>query len=752
MKLFGQLESACLEQLSSDPGTSVQGRFWENTTEARIKHDNGVTKRALFRNDDKIIVGNDGTPANNVRIHRGGVGLIQDVFGDDVTSEGSSATLFAERSFRLENKLNSGLPAAGNVGRNIFVTDQYVVAVDDGTNWRKVIPEFSNNDATTGTTVQLAAITASVVRLTGTFATLSMIPAGFASQRVTLINRTGADVSVSHDSGATPANRVLTGTGANLVFKNNSSLPLYYDGTTQRWQVVGEASGAASGGGALPNSMFTLITSDYTVLVTDDVILADTTLGPINATLPNPVGNFGKVLEFEKTGRQNNPLVLVGTVSGMVNEEIWALNAPLRIISDGSTWKKISAINGTLLFETPDPSLFVLCAATSTANVSLETMSEASLTTIDNIRPKSGQKILLKSQTAPEENGIYVMPATNIVIAATATGNENIATLANGSVVNAHICSTGEKVSLRFQTNPAENGIYVIGATAGTTVRDTSQRDPSYTTPLSLRDAVVWSDFYNYPAASVALCATETVASHTNDLQLWRQTNQNLSTFTGQGWSGSSFSFSIKVPSGVSLVKYEVCGTGGGGAGALTTRGAGGGCGTLPIEFSLKYIGLAANIGIVLPVGSKPGTGKTGTAGAQTSIQISQDTNSYLITGGLGALATGVTTTTPAALPGGPLFTAGAIPNGSGGSTYFAAGGAAGTGGAAAGGGGGSGQGNGGNGGNGSAAANFLGGNGGTGTILKFGAGGGGGGQGPASGRPGRGGFGGPGFVRITWA
>jgi hypothetical protein len=33
-----------------------------------------------------------------------------------------------------------------------------------------------------------------------------------------------------------------------------------------------------------------------------------------------------------------------------------------------------------------------------------------------------------------------------------------------------------------------------------------------------------------------------------------------------------------------------------------------------------------------------------------------------------------------------------------------------------------------------------------------FGGGGGGGGKGPASGRPGRGGFAGPGYVKLAWS
>jgi hypothetical protein len=763
LKIFGQIEDVSLEQLASDPVASTQGRVWENTTTGRIMHDSGTQKRAVLKNDQKNIIGNSATAAENIRVHRGGAQLIQDVLGSDVTAEGTSSTSIAQRSSRLENKVAASLPAVGNAGRGIFVTDQNVVAVDDGAAWRKVIPELAANDATSGATISLAAVTSSVVRLTGSFSTVEMIPAGFDSQHVTLINRTGTDVVVSNESGATPENRILTGTNANLVLKSNSALTLKYDITTDRWQVIGQAAGAGAGGGGVPNSAIQTVTSVYTVLVTDDVILADTSDGEVTLTLPTASGNLGKRIVLEKiAGRQNNAVNIIGTVDGVVDPVLLAVGSFVEILSDGSDWKTISAANGVLEYSSlPSPnaqSLVVLVGAVSTANVSLETLSAASATVIDNIVVKTGTVVLLKNQSAPEEDGLYTVPATNIVIAATAVANEDISLLADTSVVNATVVSTGQLVSLRFQSISSENGIYVIGATAGTTVRDTSMRRVNFTTPADFKDLLMFATWYNFPSGSVALSPTESSASHTNDMRFWRQTNDNLTTFTDAVYSTANITRTVTVPLRAKEVEFEITPFGGAGAGGTNSRGGSGGSGALPFTFKRSVIP-GETIALTLPLGSVPGSGRTvGVSGAAIasamSVVFSSGQPTISIANAAGGPSTGLAGTTTPSNAGGPLFSTSGASAAVGGLTYFAAGGTAGGGGAMGGGGGGAGIGRGGQGGTGSSAANYLGNPGGLYTgapISMWGSGGGGAGGGPASGRPGRGGFAAPGLIRMKW-
>lgn len=134
-KIYGQLERAALEVLSSDPAAGITGRVLWNSTDGQAKLDDGTNYRALLRNDLKAIIGNNGTPNNNIRFHRGANEVLQFLRGGDSTAEGSLSTALAQISGRLENYAFSSLPAAGNAGRVAWVTDQGIARVDNGTTW-----------------------------------------------------------------------------------------------------------------------------------------------------------------------------------------------------------------------------------------------------------------------------------------------------------------------------------------------------------------------------------------------------------------------------------------------------------------------------------------------------------------------------------------------------------------------------------------------------------------------------------------
>jgi|GEM_PF-4496211 len=137
-KIFGELQSATFENLSSDPSGSVAGRFWRNSTSGFFKTDDGSNKRSFLRNDQQIIIGNNGTANSNVRFNRAAAGVLQAVLGGDVTAEGSLSTAVAQFSSRHENYTDAGKPAAGNAGRLIWVTDQSTLKIDTGSTWLPV--------------------------------------------------------------------------------------------------------------------------------------------------------------------------------------------------------------------------------------------------------------------------------------------------------------------------------------------------------------------------------------------------------------------------------------------------------------------------------------------------------------------------------------------------------------------------------------------------------------------------------------
>jgi hypothetical protein len=105
----------------------------------------------------------------------------------------------------------------------------------------------------TGSQSDVAISTSSSVRFTGTAATTFQgIVAGVGGQILRLYNAsttvalTLADQSTSTDGNA--ANKIITGTGANLVMAANSSVMMQYDATAARWRVIGGSGGGIPAG------------------------------------------------------------------------------------------------------------------------------------------------------------------------------------------------------------------------------------------------------------------------------------------------------------------------------------------------------------------------------------------------------------------------------------------------------------------------------------------------------------------------
>jgi hypothetical protein len=86
----------------------------------------------------------------------------------------------------------------------------------------------------------------SFVRVTsGT--TLTGFAGGISGYELTLINNTGADLTVSNDATSTNGNRIVTGTGGNIALPNGAALYLKYSANllsgNGAWQVVGGVAG-----------------------------------------------------------------------------------------------------------------------------------------------------------------------------------------------------------------------------------------------------------------------------------------------------------------------------------------------------------------------------------------------------------------------------------------------------------------------------------------------------------------------------
>lgn len=115
------------------------------------------------------------------------------------------------------------------------------------------IPE-SVDSTTTGSGASLAT-TAVLVKVTsGSLVSINNISSPSNGKSFILINGTGVSVDIINNSGGTAANRIRTGTGANLSMANGSSLIFSYDSNSSLWQIVG-GSGA---GGAAFDTLFSI--------------------------------------------------------------------------------------------------------------------------------------------------------------------------------------------------------------------------------------------------------------------------------------------------------------------------------------------------------------------------------------------------------------------------------------------------------------------------------------------------------------
>jgi hypothetical protein len=161
-KIYGQLEKAQLENTASDLAAGIVGSAWFNTTDGKMKIADGTLVRAMLRNDGKAVVGNSGTASDNIRLHRGAVGVLQFVSGADVTAEGTLSTALNQLSFKAENYTTGALPTFGNAGRIAFNTTTSFLNFDTGAAWKEVVDANTVQDLTNKTlitpTVEAAAL------------------------------------------------------------------------------------------------------------------------------------------------------------------------------------------------------------------------------------------------------------------------------------------------------------------------------------------------------------------------------------------------------------------------------------------------------------------------------------------------------------------------------------------------------------------------------------------------------------------
>ena len=102
----------------------------------------------------------------------------------------------------------------------------------------------SATDNTSGTDAELPSPAFSIIELINpALISIETIIAPISSRKFILINNTGSDIVMKNESGATAINRIKTGKGADLTFKNESMFVMAYHTNSARWYIAGGAGG-----------------------------------------------------------------------------------------------------------------------------------------------------------------------------------------------------------------------------------------------------------------------------------------------------------------------------------------------------------------------------------------------------------------------------------------------------------------------------------------------------------------------------
>jgi hypothetical protein len=188
------------------------------------------------------------------------LGELSDALGDDPNF---STTILTALGNRLRVDTNAqGLTAPQKTNAKTNIDLENVDNTSDSTKnsasvtlTNKVIDKLVSQEqvdaVSTGSNAILPTPTKTLFKLTNaSLVSVDEVPA-VASMILVIQNKTGASITVNNNLG-TVGNRILTGTGANLLLANDACLFLIYSPSTAIWQVVGgSGSGGASASGGV---------------------------------------------------------------------------------------------------------------------------------------------------------------------------------------------------------------------------------------------------------------------------------------------------------------------------------------------------------------------------------------------------------------------------------------------------------------------------------------------------------------------
>ena len=259
-----------------------------------------------------VTIQSQGSGSLSLQASGTGTVSVESVSFDTTTVTGTSALTLATTS-------NGNLSLSPNGTGSIVATS-------------KVAFNIQTDSTTTGANATVSTVSKSYIELTNVSLTsLNGVTAGGDGQRLVLTNRTGVTITINNETGATAANRILTGTGGAVTISNNASIELIYNTSNSRWMAVGSAGG---------NARVSTVSSNTVLTVINDIVLASASGGSITVTLATPTS--GKIFTIKKTDSTSNLVTILPsaseTIDGTSAKALTGQYDAIQLVSDGTNW------------------------------------------------------------------------------------------------------------------------------------------------------------------------------------------------------------------------------------------------------------------------------------------------------------------------------------------------------------------------------------------------------------------------------
>lgn len=208
---------------------TTNGFFLQNDSTFTFRNNTSIFIQYNLTDDRWVIVGGGGSPFD------------LDAFGSSPNGDGASYNP-STGSFVLQ-------PADASNPGGLSELDQVFPAGNKSFSQNLGLSQVVNSTLNGSNAHVLATTATHIIFTNGALVSIDRmekVSTGFAWLRI-LTNQTGNSVTIINDTGTPTDERILTGTGSNLVLTDKASLLLAYNDNASKWQIIGGSGGESSG-------------------------------------------------------------------------------------------------------------------------------------------------------------------------------------------------------------------------------------------------------------------------------------------------------------------------------------------------------------------------------------------------------------------------------------------------------------------------------------------------------------------------